>query len=113
MCRLWHNGMKKVIQVDHRATKEISKFPEAAQLKLKTIFMLLGETGKLIEPYGKKLSGDIDLFGIRVKYKGEWRAIYAYIKGDKVIILSAFAKKTQKTPKTELGTAKKRLLEYL
>lgn len=40
------------------------------------------------------------------------RFMYAYITGNKIIILSHFIKKTNKTPKAEIGKAKKRLEEY-
>ena len=40
------------------------------------------------------------------------RFMYAYITGNKIIILSHFIKKTNKTPKAEIEKAKKRLEEY-
>lgn len=40
------------------------------------------------------------------------RFMYAYITGNKIIILSHFIKKTNKTPKSEIEKAKKRLEEY-
>lgn len=40
------------------------------------------------------------------------RFMYAYITGSKIIILSHFIKKTNKTPKAEIEKAKKRLEEY-
>ena len=40
------------------------------------------------------------------------RFMYAYITGNKIIILSYFIKKSSKTPKIEIEKAKKRLEEY-
>lgn len=40
------------------------------------------------------------------------RFMYAYITGNKIIILSHFIKKTNKTPKLEIDKAKRRLDEY-
>ncbi len=40
------------------------------------------------------------------------RFMYAYITRNKIIILSHFIKKTNKTPKIEIEKAKKRLVEY-
>lgn len=40
------------------------------------------------------------------------RKIVAYITGNKIVILSHFIKKTNKTPKAEIEKAKKRLEEY-
>ncbi len=104
--------MKKEVLVDSRAARELKKFPRPIQLKFKALFELLGEAGKLEEPFAKKLKGSTDLFEIRVKYEGQWRAIYAYLHQDVAIILSAFAKKTQKTPLTELEKAHKRRRDY-
>lgn len=90
----------------------MNNFPREVQLKFKATLILLGNEGRLEEPDGKKLNGSMGLFEIRIKYRGEWRAIYAYLQDDNIVILSAFAKKTQKTPTAELDKAKKRLLEY-
>ena len=40
------------------------------------------------------------------------RFMYAYITGNKIIILSHLIKKTNKTPKIEIEKAKKRLDDY-
>ncbi|SRR6266404_4661776 len=113
MCHLWHNiEVKKVVLLDKHAEKEIKRFTRQVQLKFQALFEILEQDGKLEEPFGKKLSGNENLFEIRVKHQGQWRAIYAYIHIQSIIILSAFGKKTQKTPKEELEKAKKRLAEY-
>ena len=62
------------------------------------------------EPYSKKV--DSLLFEIRIKYQGQWRVLYAYIVNNYVLILSAFHKKTQKTPQSEISKAKFRLKGY-
>lgn len=112
MCRLWHNSMKKTVVIDKRTDKELKKFPYTVQLKFYALFDTLGKDGSLKMPEGKKLAGNSGLFEVRVKHQGQWRAVYAYKKNDRIIILSAFAKKTQKTPQEELEKAKRRLLEY-
>jgi phage-related protein len=114
MCFIWHNvNVGKIVVVDKRADKELKKFPHAVQLRFYAIYRVLEVRGKLEEPDGKKLSGSTNLFEIRVKYQGQWRAIYAYLAEENIVVLSAFSKKTQKTPSQELDKAKKRLLEYL
>lgn len=113
MCHLWHNSKKKTVVIDRRTDKELQHFPVAVQVKFKGLFKALGIYGKLEEPEGKKLVGNSGLFEIRVKHQGQWRAVYAYIKNDQIIVLCAFVKKTQKTSKSELDKAKYRLLDYL
>ena len=48
---------------------------------------------------------------LKVKYRGEYRVFYTVNLGDAVYIISAFRKKTQKTPKAEIDIAKARLAE--
>jgi phage-related protein len=48
---------------------------------------------------------------LKVKYRGEYRVFYTVNLGDAVYIISAFRKKTQKTPKAEIDLAKARLAE--
>ena len=48
---------------------------------------------------------------LKVKYRGEYRAFYTVSLGQAVYIISAFRKKTQKTPKAEIDLAKARLAE--
>lgn len=105
--------MEKVVLIHERAEKELSKFPREVRLKFKALFEILETNGRLEMPFAKKLLGENDLFEIRVKYRGQWRAIYAYVLENEIIILSAFVKKTQKTPLKELNTSRNRLKEYM
>lgn len=99
--------MRKSIVVDERAEREIEQFPETVQEKLAARLAVLSRDGFLQEPYGKRLTGD--LFEIRIKYRGQWRVIYAYLEKNSIVILSAFHKKTQQTPSKELKRALNRL----
>ena len=83
-----------------RVEKELSKFPRLVKLKFKGLFEILESQGKLEEPFAKKLSGQHELFELRIRYQGQWRATYAYIQDNSVLILSAFhKKKLKKYPK--------------
>ena len=77
---------------------------------LNPLFEILSQNGKLEMPFAKKI--DKNIYEIRINNKGQWRAIYAYVFKNQIIILSAFRKKTQKTPKKELTKALKRLKKY-
>lgn len=104
--------VKKRVLLHPNAQRELLQFPRQVQLKFKAFIEILTEEGKLEPPYAKKLSGSNGLFEIRVKHQGQWRALYAYIESNEVLILTAFAKKTQKTPSGQLVKAKKRLQDY-
>lgn len=102
--------MKKQIFLHPKVEKELNKVPHSIKKELRSIFYQLEIEGKLELPYGKKITKD--LFEIRIRHKDHWRSLYAYIKGDIIIIVSLFKKKTNKTPLKELKKAHKRLLEY-
>ena len=103
--------MKKIVQIDKHAEKEVSKFPRTVQIKFRALINILVDSGKLEPPEGKKLSKG--LFEMRVRHKDTYRSIYAYLEYNLIIILSAFIKKAQKTPLKELQKAEKRLKQYL
>ena len=102
-----------MVSIDPRALKELKKFSNDAYLKFVALFKLLEEEGFLYEPLAKKLKGHKNLFELRVKSRGQFRSIYSYIGKEEIIILTAFNKKTQKTPIREINKAIKRLQDYL
>ena len=105
--------MKKQVFIHLSAEKELSKFSRSVGLKFKALIEILETEGRLEEPFAKKIIGKNNFFEARVRHQGQWRAIYAYALSDIIIILSAFAKKTQKTPIKELSKAQSRLTAYL
>jgi phage-related protein len=50
---------------------------------------------------------------IRVHENGQFRVIYLVVRGNKVFVLHAFRKKTQKTGKQEISLARSALKELL
>ena len=73
---------------------------------------------ELIEKHGANLgsphteSMGEGLFEIRAKaQEGIGRGLFCYLKGKHIYVLSAFVKKTQKTPKKEIHLAKDRQKE--
>ena len=88
--------------------------------KLKAKFIHIAEMIEALglenikEPYIKPLTikARKKLWEIRIKHSNNIaRAIYVTVKNKKVIILSAFVKKTNKIPKTEISKVLKRLDE--
>ena len=105
-----NTSVKKQVIIDKRADKEIKKFPKIVQTKFTALFIILERDGSLKEPLGKRINND--LFEIRVKYKGQWRVLYAYLGKNEIVILSGFHKKTQKTPTQQIDKAIQRLKQY-
>jgi phage-related protein len=94
--------MKKLIVFDERAQKELNDLDSEIKRLFLGLAKQLGLQGELREPDAKKLSGYRNLYELRVRFKGQWRAFYAYIVEDRIVILSIFRKKTQKTPSKEI-----------
>lgn len=80
---------------------------------LAKIYKLIGRLksdGKLVFPHARKLEGYKGLWELRVKsQKGAIRIFYIYWRLKKVILISGFIKKSQKTPVRELN----RVINYL
>ncbi len=69
----------------------------------------LSEHGRLYMPHGKPMSGHKNLFEIRYS---RHRILYA-VKSGKAILLHAFIKKSQQTPKLDLDLAEGRLKQWM
>ena len=91
---------------------EVESWPVDMQAKLYRIIELTQDFGlhKVREPYIKHLQGK--LWEMRVKGRdGIARAIYVTAHERRVVIVHAFHKKTQKTPKQAIRLALDRLKE--
>jgi len=84
------------------------------QAKVAQIFDLLQEYGTSVGmPYIRSLTAS-KLFEIRAEVDTNiYRILYFAYTGKRFILLHGFQKKTQKTPKQELETAKNRLKAFL
>ena len=85
----------------------VRKLPEDTRRQLYSIILKLEDTGFLVLPYGKKLSGYDNLFEIRVLSGRSVRVFYCYRMENHIVGLSGFEKKTLKTPKQEIKKALK------
>ena len=102
----------KVCILNEDVNKELESLDVAFKAKFLHITTLLERFGpsNVKEPYCKPLGKK--LWEIRMKAQpGIARAIYIASKGKKIVILHAFVKKTQKTPKQAIELALKRLKE--
>ena len=72
---------------------------------------MIEELGPAIgKPYTAPMGAG--LFEVRAKGKeGIGRSLFCAVKGQEIVILTSFVKKTQKTPKKEIDKARKRMKE--
>ncbi len=89
---------------------------DALPLYMRTRFTRFGDMleahgiSAMREPYAKHLSGK--LWELRLKGRdGIARSIYVTTSGQRLIVLRAFVKKTEKTPPRELDIARARMKE--
>jgi len=103
-----------VLFVNEVAKAELDALPVDMRAKFERIVRLIQERGleKVREPYVKHLNDK--LWELRLIGKdGIARAIYVTASGRRIIVLRAFIKKTDKTPKRELELARARAKEIL
>ena len=104
----------KVITLNKEVDNELEMLDVTFQAKFLHIAEMLENFGpeNVKEPYCKALGNK--LWEIRMKGRpGIARAIYVTIKNKKIVILHAFVKKTQQTPKKAINIALNRLKEVI
>jgi phage-related protein len=98
-----------VTNLDMVVEREVAELPKDIQAKLRRIADMIEQLGlsAMREPYIKHLQGK--LWEMRMTGRdGIARAIYVTASGKRVVIVRAFTKKTQKTPRSEIELALKR-----
>jgi phage-related protein len=98
--------------LDHRVAKELDALASDVRQRFARIVEMIEQHGMtaMREPYVKHLEGK--LWEMRMKGKdGIARAIYVTARGERVVVVHAFVKKTQKTPQDALDVARKRAKE--
>lgn len=89
----------------------ILDMPPKIQARMLKLLELIEKHGANLGPPHTEPMGD-GLFEIRAKaQEGIGRSLYCYLKGKRIIVLHAFIKKTQKTPKQDIGLARLRKAE--
>ena len=89
----------------------IERWPIGILADYARLVELLAEFGPdLRMPHSRALGGG--LFELRPRgVEGTARALYCYLAGERVVLLHAFVKKTQRTARRDLSLARRRLKE--
>lgn len=90
----------------------LDSLPPKHQAKAFREIDLLEEYGNALkEPYVKHIEGEI--WELRIKFSSDISRIFYFTwNAETIVLLHGFVKKTQKTPRSEIETAEKRLLDY-
>ena len=91
----------------------LSGLDPAVRAKIVRTLELLRTQDIVPAKFWKKLSGS-DLWEVRVEYAGNiYRVLTAFAKNNRVILLHAFQKKSQRTPRQDMEIALQRQKRYL
>ncbi|MEA3063628.1 MAG: hypothetical protein QOJ27_56 [Sphingomonadales bacterium] len=104
--------MWSVEVLNAEVAEELDALPADMRARLEHIVRLIREFGieRVREPHVKHLEGP--LWEMRLKGRGGIaRAIYLTASGRRIVIVRAFRKKSQKTPRREIALALKRAKE--
>ncbi len=90
-----------------------SSLNKGLQEKIDWIFELVKTVDFIPKKYFKHIESTDGLFEIRVEYESNIYRIFCFFdEGNLVILINAFQKKSQKTPKLEIELAKKLKKQY-
>jgi phage-related protein len=92
----------------------LDTLPGKQAQKLVWVLRLVEELERVPEQYFKKLPGTEDLWEIRAQHGGDAFRLLGFLDGPALVVLvSGFAKKSQKTPAREIARAEERRRDYL
>ena len=90
-----------------------SKLKPEVQKKFNWTLQLIATLDRVPEKYFKHITGSSGLYEIRVEVGSDiYRVFCCFDKGQLVILLNGFQKKTQKSPKSEIELAEKLKKQY-
>ena len=90
-----------------------SKQDKQVQDKIEYVFKLIKQVDRIPKKFFKHLTSTEGLYEIRVEYQSNIYRIFCFFdKGQLVVLLNGFQKKTQKTPTKEIKIAEKLKKEY-
>ena len=90
-----------------------NKLKPEARKKINWTLQLIATLDRVPEKYFKHITGSTGLFEIRVEVGSDIFRIFCFFdKGQLVILVNGFQKKTQKTPKNEIELAERLKKQY-
>ena len=92
----------------------IDRLSGAQAAKITWVLQLVEELDTIPKQYFKKLTNTDDIWEVRVQMGGNTFRLLGFFDGARLVILNhAFAKKSQKVPKSEIAVAEQRKRDYI
>jgi phage-related protein len=87
---------------------------EDVQKKFNWTLQLISTQDRIPEKFFKHITNSNGIFEVRVEVKSDIFRVFSFFdKGNLVVLINGFQKKSQKTPKAEIEMAEKLKKEYL
>jgi phage-related protein len=87
---------------------------EDVKKKFNWTLMLISTQDRIPEKFFKHITGTEGIFEVRVEVGSDIFRVFSFFdKGNLVVLVNGFQKKSQKTPKSEIKLAEKLKKEYL
>jgi phage-related protein len=91
----------------------LDSLPAKQAKKVTWVLQLIETLDSVPIQYFKKLDGTDDIWEVRVDFGNDAFRLLGFLDGGKMIVLTnGFAKKTQKTPASEISLAERRKKDY-
>lgn len=91
----------------------LDSLPGKQAQKVIWVLGVLEDLDRVPEQYFKKLSGTEDLWEVRAQQGSDAFRLLGFFDGPLLVLVSAFVKKTRKTPHKEIELAERRRRDYL
>jgi phage-related protein len=107
------NIQRQIIFYEHYFTDFYLEQTEKVQEKIEYVFKIIRSVQNVPKKFLDHMTGTDGLYEIRIEFESNiYRILCCFDKGNIVILLNGFQKKTQKTPKKEIDLALKLKDEY-
>lgn len=106
--------IREIIYYENYYLEFFESLKPEVQKKFNWTLQLIATLERVPEKYFKYITNSNGIFGLRVEYASDIYRVFSFFdKGNLVVLVNGFQKKTQKTPKKELELAEKLKREYL
>lgn len=109
-----HNFIREIEYYENYYLEFFKSLKPEVQKKFNWTLQLIATMERVPEKYFKYMTNSSGIFEVRVEYNSNIYRVFSFFdKGNLIVLVNGFQKKTLKTPKKELELAEKLKQEYL
>lgn len=107
------NFIREIFYYENHYLDFFGSLKPEVQRKLNWTLQLIATVERIPEKYFKHITGSAGIYEIRVEVGSNIYRVFSFFdKGQLVILVNGFQKKTQKTPRNEIALAEKLKKQY-